>query len=341
MNVCSLLGRMLSPNPIIQNPTNSQNFNRYSYALNNPMVYTDPSGYYSGSGSSGNSYYIDGMQVSAGAFSACTNGLDFGSYSIEGYGNEYEEFNLAIFNFEKEMKQREFRLKLEESKYILFNYKYPPIFINTSAHLYTSSFDGGGPIKKNSQSSNTFPNFVPKISDFMYQEASSDFGNTGATSGVGDEGGSTLTWIGLGLKAAELPAKGTEGILRSFQSSNYGVLNAAIVNDFPTSRINGIIKSTSTFSTAVKWTGRGFVIGGAFVDFYEGTEAVLDKNYNKALMSGLNLGVGLGTAAIGGPLGVGLYTSYKIIMAPPPGNPSGYITPLCVTDKTIVILPKN
>ena len=158
---------------------------------------------------------------------------------------------------------------------------------------------------------------------------------------MGDEGGSTLTWIGLGLKAAELPAKGTEGILRSFQSSNYGVLNAAIVNEFPTSRINGIIKSTSTLSTAVKWTGRGFVIGGALVDAYEVGEALKERDYNKALMSGLNLGVGLGTAAIGGPLGVGLYTSYKIIMAPPPGNPSGYITPLCVTDKTIVILPKN
>jgi len=183
------LGRMLSPDPIIQDPANSQNFNRYSYALNNPMVYTDPSGYYSGSGSSGNSYYIDGMQVSAGMFNAYMNGLDFGSYSIEGYGNEYEEFNLAIFNFEKEMKQREFRLKLEESKYILFNYKYPPIFINTSAHLYTSSFDGGGPIKKNSQSSNTatIPNFVPTLSQFMYQEASSGFGQQEATNGGGEQ----------------------------------------------------------------------------------------------------------------------------------------------------------
>lgn len=39
-----LLGRMLSPDPIVQEPYNAQNLNRYSYVLNNPLSYTDPSG---------------------------------------------------------------------------------------------------------------------------------------------------------------------------------------------------------------------------------------------------------------------------------------------------------
>ena len=39
-----MLGRMLSPDPFIQDPGNSQNYNRYSYCWNNPMKYTDPSG---------------------------------------------------------------------------------------------------------------------------------------------------------------------------------------------------------------------------------------------------------------------------------------------------------
>ena len=38
------LSRFLAPDPYIQEPTNSQNFNRYSYCLNNPLKYTDPSG---------------------------------------------------------------------------------------------------------------------------------------------------------------------------------------------------------------------------------------------------------------------------------------------------------
>jgi len=38
------LCRFLSPDPYVQAPDFTQNFNRYSYCLNNPLVYTDPSG---------------------------------------------------------------------------------------------------------------------------------------------------------------------------------------------------------------------------------------------------------------------------------------------------------
>ncbi|GHT79311.1 hypothetical protein AGMMS50262_22820 [Bacteroidia bacterium] len=38
------VGRFLSPDPYVQAPDFSQNFNRYSYALNNPLKYTDPNG---------------------------------------------------------------------------------------------------------------------------------------------------------------------------------------------------------------------------------------------------------------------------------------------------------
>ncbi len=41
-----LLGRFLSPDNFVQAPDNSQSFNRYSYCLNNPLKYTDPSGEY-------------------------------------------------------------------------------------------------------------------------------------------------------------------------------------------------------------------------------------------------------------------------------------------------------
>ena len=39
-----VLGRFLSPDPLVPNPTNLQAFNRYSYVYNNPYKYTDPSG---------------------------------------------------------------------------------------------------------------------------------------------------------------------------------------------------------------------------------------------------------------------------------------------------------
>jgi RHS repeat-associated protein len=39
------LQRFLSPDPFVQEPGNAQNYNRYSYVLNNPLMYVDPSGY--------------------------------------------------------------------------------------------------------------------------------------------------------------------------------------------------------------------------------------------------------------------------------------------------------
>ena len=40
-----VLARFLSADPSIQAPGNLQSYNRYSYVLNNPLAYTDPSGY--------------------------------------------------------------------------------------------------------------------------------------------------------------------------------------------------------------------------------------------------------------------------------------------------------
>ena len=39
------IGRFLQADPYIQSPSDGQSYNRYSYVLNNPMFYTDPSGF--------------------------------------------------------------------------------------------------------------------------------------------------------------------------------------------------------------------------------------------------------------------------------------------------------
>ncbi len=49
---------MLSPDNYVQNPENTQNYNRYSYCMNNPLKYVDPSGE-----NYGNYYDIDGKYI--------------------------------------------------------------------------------------------------------------------------------------------------------------------------------------------------------------------------------------------------------------------------------------
>jgi len=39
------LGRFIQPDTVIPDLSNPQSYNRYSYVLNNPLRYTDPSGH--------------------------------------------------------------------------------------------------------------------------------------------------------------------------------------------------------------------------------------------------------------------------------------------------------
>ena len=41
----AILGRFISPDPHIQDPTNAQNYNRYSYVTSNPLTNVDPTGF--------------------------------------------------------------------------------------------------------------------------------------------------------------------------------------------------------------------------------------------------------------------------------------------------------
>jgi RHS repeat-associated protein len=64
------LGRFLSPDPFVQYPLRSQSLNRYSYALNNPLKWVDPSGFQnesSGSDESGSDQPVSGQSAPSGS----------------------------------------------------------------------------------------------------------------------------------------------------------------------------------------------------------------------------------------------------------------------------------
>ena len=74
------LARFLSADPYLQDPENPQNFNRYSYCLNNPLKYTDPTGEFVWWPIIAGSIY--GI-ISGGASSIC-NGKSFWSGAWKG-----------------------------------------------------------------------------------------------------------------------------------------------------------------------------------------------------------------------------------------------------------------
>jgi RHS repeat-associated protein len=62
-----VLGRFLSADIVVQMPHNVQSYNRYSYVLNNPLSYTDPSGY----------FFWFAVAALFGAFAYATGGVQF------------------------------------------------------------------------------------------------------------------------------------------------------------------------------------------------------------------------------------------------------------------------
>ena len=91
----------LSPDPFVQNPTNSQNYNRFSYVLNNPLKYVDPSGY-------NYNYYMDGLPISSRYFRSKMKGfalefennidrIDFVSDPMDRTSSNYS-FNIGLLD---------------------------------------------------------------------------------------------------------------------------------------------------------------------------------------------------------------------------------------------------
>ena len=76
------LGRFLQADPIIQDPLNGQNYNRYTYVYNNPLSLTDPSGYRSLSAN----LELYWKPVAAIAIVVVTGGQAYGALAAGGVG---------------------------------------------------------------------------------------------------------------------------------------------------------------------------------------------------------------------------------------------------------------
>ena len=88
-----VIGRFLSADPFVQAPGNTLSYNRYSYVFNNPLSYTDPSGYQGNplDGNSGDSSFGD----SSGGGSIGDLGF-FQDFFGNNLGGEIDRYHTAI-----------------------------------------------------------------------------------------------------------------------------------------------------------------------------------------------------------------------------------------------------
>jgi hypothetical protein len=82
----------IKPDPFVQSPTNPQSYNRYAYCWNNPLKYTDPTGYTIGNALSGFSWdwYIN-MNKWSSEFSYRNTMQNIESGFNSGYSREAEK----------------------------------------------------------------------------------------------------------------------------------------------------------------------------------------------------------------------------------------------------------
>jgi RHS repeat-associated protein len=65
------IGRFISPDTIVPDPANPQSLNRYSYCLNNPLKYTDPTGHWPSWSDVGSFFKAAGETIVSTIESAC------------------------------------------------------------------------------------------------------------------------------------------------------------------------------------------------------------------------------------------------------------------------------
>ncbi len=168
-----VIGRFLSPDPVIQAPYNGQSYNRYSYVMNNSLSYTDPTGYvtqelfdWSSTWSSYFSYtpvnYVDVTPFDSywanelyaplgAAENALRFGVNVGLMGIEKGLNDYGEFATDITDLQTTLwsvalgrSERQAEGDLTAMSAVLL----PAKALRVGKGLKNFSFDSGNPVAK-------------------------------------------------------------------------------------------------------------------------------------------------------------------------------------------------
>jgi RHS repeat-associated protein len=156
-------GMMLSPDNVLQEPTNSQNYHKYAYCFNNPLKYNDPTGNYgdvpnvSQGMNSFNPYsgYNANIQTNYVSISNTTNSSTFNYQSTSisvNYTNQFNTFNYT-------------------SSYSSYNYTTPESV--TWGYYESKSYSNNGVniLSSESKVEYSYPNYSEQFNDISWENS--------------------------------------------------------------------------------------------------------------------------------------------------------------------------
>ena len=279
------VARFLSPDPFVQATDYTQSYNRYSYCLNNPLKYTDPSGYepnpsdFAGNvwmtsyqhhiGPGSNNHWSDQFRSDYGNL-MLMNTSTFNS--IHGDG-AWDMVNQALNDPNVRSLWQQGNLSLAQG-----------MWVSVPNSNIVGSFDWDGV----NSSQNQLPSYENILRFVKIENAQGG-------------GGNSLYAIGMGLNAAGFFSSAGEysnvingswrGVNGKWNSLEWGG------NQWTGARANALSKAGY-----FKLASRGFFVVGTGISLYQGGQALLNGNYAGAAKSGLDIGMGA-FATFGGPPG--------------------------------------
>jgi RHS repeat-associated protein len=94
-----VVGRFLEPDPVVQDASSTQNLNRYSYCLNNPLKYTDPSGYRRAIVPGEDELWIDPYYKNPNGGRGTGGGHSHSGFGAPGFGNNGTGLNGMYYDW--------------------------------------------------------------------------------------------------------------------------------------------------------------------------------------------------------------------------------------------------
>jgi len=293
---------MLSPDPFVQAPTYSQNYNRYSYALNNPLKYTDPSGYYYGPAKDIiNEGYYDlasqgsyGMDYWRGVDSPMLTNSGFG---LPGSGNHWSDFYRSEWGNFMTMSIKNFDnfYGVGSSALVRNLMQYPDAFKQwqTGEISLSDIWEDGGFWVKSSRINNIVFSTGPNDKSQQLQEVEiiNKWISVGQSDGGGNEIVSTINMISNVSSLVVVAVSNTITSTRIGSNITYSLLNSKV------------------FLTSVK-NLKPFGYGATGVSVL--TDVGLSINGQQSWTeTGINSGVTIGAMIVGGWYGVAVQLDYQ------------------------------